>query len=268
MPAWLIPALTAGASLLSQAWNNHSVRKTNAEQKRYNEEMYAKQRADNERQWHMQNEYNSPTGQMTRARAAGLNPMFIFGSGSGGGTASSMVNTSAASYSPTAPQVNMGETMGKYFDAKIRQAQYDNLKAQNTVLLEEAALKRANTEYIQSRDSMANYDLEYKMSNRQNFEDLLGATAHGKAIDNAFKRNEDMRREALTAANLAQAVERIASMQLGRKLTAAEIQRVQNDTQLQRQSLELGQLGLYKDAPWMLKAVGTWINKLFPDLFK
>lgn len=49
--------------------------------------------------WNLQNEYNSPVAQMERLRAAGLNPMLVYGSGNVTGNSSSELKTADVSQS-------------------------------------------------------------------------------------------------------------------------------------------------------------------------
>lgn len=72
IPAALLPALvTAGGSLLGSIANHLSARSLSNNAYRQNVNM-----------WNMQNQYNSPIAQVSRLRAAGLNPALAYG-GSG-----------------------------------------------------------------------------------------------------------------------------------------------------------------------------------------
>lgn len=53
---------------------------------------YNKQRDDAIAAWNMQNDYNSPTAQMARLKAAGLNPMLVYGSGDVTGNTSGSIS--------------------------------------------------------------------------------------------------------------------------------------------------------------------------------
>lgn len=128
-------------SALAQAKLNHDTQS-------YNIGMYKLQRADALSDWNMQNQYNSPTSQMQRLKAAGLNPNLVYGHGAD--TTSGPVRSSSENaWNPTAPNYKGMGTLEQYFNTRMQQAQTDNLKAQNTVLVEDAMLKaaqRGNTE--------------------------------------------------------------------------------------------------------------------------
>lgn len=114
-------AIAGGAALLGTGANAWSTGKTNKKTRQWNEEMYGRQRADNHRDWIMQNEYNeglwnkqneynermwhqmnqynegvwntqnaynSPASQMQRYKEAGLNPNLIYGQSNTGGSIS------------------------------------------------------------------------------------------------------------------------------------------------------------------------------------
>lgn len=77
-----------------------------------------------EKMWHKQNEYNSPTQQMQRLKAAGLNPHLVYGSGSAvGNSASAVQHTEGA-------QTNFGEVAGNYITNRLNAQQEKNLRKQ------------------------------------------------------------------------------------------------------------------------------------------
>jgi hypothetical protein len=114
--------------------------------------------------WNRQNEYNDPSAQMERLKAAGLNPHMVYGNGVTGNTSGSMPGYSPASYNPSsyspakhgaaksgaaryskapqgAPKTNVSHlpfqvdlsgvatVLNQYQDFKIKQAQTDNVAA-------------------------------------------------------------------------------------------------------------------------------------------
>ena len=94
--------------------------------------------------WNKANEYNDPASQMKRYQNAGLNPNLIYGTGSAsaGNTATTLPKYQA----PTAeynykPGVNLGMTLSMFQDFAIKQAQVDNLREQNRILVSTADMK-------------------------------------------------------------------------------------------------------------------------------
>lgn len=91
--------------------------------------------------WKMDNAYNHPSAQMARLREAGLNPNLVYGGGVSGASGQS------SGPPPTAekPPINIGNPIAKYQAVKSTELQSDNLRAQNTVLQNDALLKSAQT---------------------------------------------------------------------------------------------------------------------------
>nr|UXQ87915.1 MAG: DNA pilot protein [Microvirus sp.] len=82
-----------------------------------------------QKNWHQQNLYNSPTQQMARFKEAGLNPNLIYGKGTpGNATETPKYQAPREDYDYTPMQVpNMINT---YQDVRLKEAQTDNLHAQ------------------------------------------------------------------------------------------------------------------------------------------
>jgi hypothetical protein len=99
-----------------------------------------------EEEWKRNIRYNDPSAQMARLKKAGLNPNLVYGSGNA---------TNLQKY--TAPTQNVADivteagslpmnSLTTYQDFRMKQAQTDNLKAQNKILLETARLKEAEAD--------------------------------------------------------------------------------------------------------------------------
>lgn len=132
----------AAASLINTAANVTAQSNINRRTREWNEKMYGRQRADALADWNMQNEYNSPAAQMARYRDAGLNPNLIYGQSNEG----AMVRTTDVKpWNPKAPEFKADQAIGQYFDVQQKEAQINNLKAQNDNLLAQKNLIDANT---------------------------------------------------------------------------------------------------------------------------
>lgn len=90
--------------------------------------------------WKMNNEYNHPSAQMARLREAGLNPALMYGQSASGAAGNSGSPPSAA----PVPPVSVGNPLEAYQNTRLFKLQSDNLRAQNTVLMNDAALKAVN----------------------------------------------------------------------------------------------------------------------------
>lgn len=132
----------AAASVVNTAANVTAQSNINRKTREWNEKMYGRQRADALADWQMQNEYNSPAAQMKRYRDAGLNPNLIYGQSNEG----AMVRTTDVKpWNPKAPEFRADQAIGQYFDIQQREAQINNLKAQNDNILAQKNLIDANT---------------------------------------------------------------------------------------------------------------------------
>lgn len=88
--------------------------------------------------WNMNNAYNHPAEQMKRLQEAGLNPNLMYGQGTVG-------NSSGAPKPVREFTPNIGNPLQMGMDYKRFQLTNDNLRAMNTNMLNDAALKSANT---------------------------------------------------------------------------------------------------------------------------
>lgn len=91
--------------------------------------------------WKMNNEYNHPSAQMARLREAGLNPALMYGQNASGAAG----NSSAPVRDAGAAPLQIGNPMEAYQNTKLFKLQSDNLRAQNTVLQNNAAQSAAKT---------------------------------------------------------------------------------------------------------------------------
>ena len=94
-----------------------------------------------EKMWNLQNEYNSPTQQMQRLKAAGLNPHLVYGNGA---TATSQSPVSMNNTEHT--QSNFGEVASNYITNRLTARQEKNAIAQNDNINADTEKKRAETE--------------------------------------------------------------------------------------------------------------------------
>lgn len=95
MPAWLVPAIMGVASLVGSLFGQRKQNKENRSLAAYQADM-------NNRYMDKQLEYNSPSNQMQRFQAAGLNPNLVYGQGNPG-------NQSAPQQYPEIGRTNYGD---------------------------------------------------------------------------------------------------------------------------------------------------------------
>lgn len=164
---WM-PFITQGAASI---WNAFTQGKTNRQQRSYEMDMYNRQRQDAiedfNRQWSLETQYNSPSATMQRYKDAGLNPNLIYGSNQVYNPPA-VRSSSAGQWNPKAPQIDgssLGSTFMNIYDAQMKEAQTDNLKAATKVAEMEAWLKG-----VQGNNTMADTVLKTGQAPKQQAE--------------------------------------------------------------------------------------------------
>jgi len=155
-----------GASILSDGINAVVDGINTRASRRWSEKMNAWQRGDALADYHMQNAYNSPASQMERLKAAGLNPNLVYGNGVQASNAGPVRSASAPSSPVTKTNINAQGAISQYLNAQQMKLQNDNLKAQNTVLLEQAKNIAADTAGKTFGANLKEFDFNYKTENR------------------------------------------------------------------------------------------------------
>lgn len=136
----LLSVLGPVGNLIGQGINAFTQGTMNRKTRKWSEKMYERQRADSLADYHMQNQYNSPAQQMARLREAGLNPNLVYGNGADA-TGGVVRSTSMTPWKPEPPRFDPGSAMAQYVDTRMKEAQIDNLKAQNDAISADATLK-------------------------------------------------------------------------------------------------------------------------------
>lgn len=272
MPAGL---LAAGASLLGNAINSVSTAVQNRKSRQWSEKMYGRQRTDNIDFWNMQNEYNSPVRQMERLKAAGLNPNLIYdqGAAAAAGQAGNVSTPDVQQAQFRSPEwgnalSNTMSTLGQYYDYEIKQAQTDNLRASNTVLLEEAALKNAQRANVQGQTDRTLFDLGLDTELRSVSADLRRENLRKLKQSTALDLRADQRAAAMNASNIREAAARVLQIEAQTANTRAEKGRIQSsidnirkDTQLKQLDIELRRAGINPSDPVWMRILGRVLNK-------
>ncbi len=202
---------------------------------------------DNIAFWNLQNEYNNPSAQMQRLRDAGLNPNLVYGgsSGSSAGNAGAISPSKAAPYNVDNP-LNDINTVA---NTQQTSAQTDNLKAQNTVLTQEAILKAAQTGKTLSEGASASTKAQVDKAlldtsvnaSKENLRSLEQGTI-GKELDNSFK----------SGAIKSQLKKIFYEAENAKKnLTGTELSNT-----IKELDIELKKLGIEKGDPWYFRIMG------------
>lgn len=152
-------AIIAGAaSLGGTAVSAAAQGKMNKRTERYNKWAMQTQREWALSDWRMQNEYNHPSAQMQRFRDAGLNPHLIYGQTN---EAAAVRSNNTPNWNPQAPDYTqagrgVASAVDTYFNTQMKEAQINNLKAQNDNILAQKNYIDAQTQEVHKR--IENYD--------------------------------------------------------------------------------------------------------------
>ena len=154
-------AIGAGAQRQANIQNMQLAKYQNNWQTAENEKAYAR----SVEMWNMQNQYNSPTAQMSRLRQAGLNPNLVYGSGVTGNSAGS-----APQYQPAKIQratmepyrgwnLGLSDAASMYMAMRQNKAQVVNMEAQNKLIKEQARTEGIRQGNIAMSTARSGFDL-------------------------------------------------------------------------------------------------------------
>lgn len=156
----------------SSAMNNKAVQDTNKANMEIAKYQAQWQQQENEKayqrslkMWNLQNEYNSPTQQMARIRAAGLNPNLVYGNGVAGNSAGSTPQYEPAKFNAPTMQAYRGWNLGisdatsQYLAYRTVKAQVDNMEAQNSLIRQQTATEATRQANIATSTARSEFDL-------------------------------------------------------------------------------------------------------------
>lgn len=253
MPIPIIPLIGAGASILGNVLTGASNARQNRLQREYNDQMYARQRQDALSDWTMQNDYNSPQSQMQRLRDAKLNPNLVYGKGADN-TSGVVRSTPAESWRPEATKYDFSGVqtgLQSMYDIKLKEAQTDNLKTQNTVMIQDALLKAAQTASTAASQASTEQGTVTSKFNLKLAEDLRNNTIEAAEanlrkinVDTGINLESNERANVTTAQSLQKGAEEILSLRLARAKTSVEISQIKEQINSIRQDVRIKQLDI------------------------
>lgn len=261
-----------GGGLLGALGIAANIYNTNRQNKKNRE--FAEQQANQQRQWSMddwylQNEYNSPTSQMARLREAGLNPNLVYGKGADN-TSQAVRSSPPASYQGKAAQIDLpafNNTLMTHMDLKMKTAQIDNLKVQNTVLEQEAALKAATTASTTANTARSTFDLGMSQELKTNSLEMASESLRKLKTGTDVQLQENERAAAQNSANLKTAAETILNMRAARANTEAERQNIRQQLhnleatgKLQDMDIQLRKMGIQPSDNLFFRVLGRLLN--------
>lgn len=273
--------IAAGMAAAGQGLNAGLQAGANQAQIAHQWKMYKQQRADSLADFAMVNEYNDPKQQMARLKGAGLNPNLVYQNGATH-DAGAVRSASPASVNLKAPEFAPESVLGAYQNAQLQAAQTDNLKAQNTQIVNDAVLKSAQT--AATLESAAKTAQERQQAGELFQTTLQGAQANLRKtnIETDILLNRDEREAAQNASNLSEAAERILLIRAQTGKTemeyATEGMRQSNiqaqtaqirkqiegtglDNELKRMDIMLRKMGVNPHDPVYLRVLGRILDK-------
>ena len=148
----------------------------------------SQERADmyNQMQWNRQNEYNDPSAQMQRLRKAGLNPNMIYGaspSSAAGNSGSAQAPSKMVSHQMSDPS----GSINNFASTQQKEVQTDNVKAQNTLLLQDAILKDIRIKSDAQEFSKDSDIYKFSVDASRIGTEKLAETVNGIKLDNKLK---------------------------------------------------------------------------------
>jgi hypothetical protein len=266
--------IAAGIAGAGQGANAYATGKMNKKSREFSREMYQRTKTDNLTNWQMQNEYNSPQQQMQRLKNAGLNPNMLYDK-TGAVIPAQNINTpdvqSAQFRTPEFGNIGTGLVQG-YFDTKIKQAQYDNFKAQNTVLLQESVLKAAQAagEVVRTQgQSLSNTFAEQNLTNALK---KAGMETDKLGADIEFTLSENQRRAVMNSQNLQESIQRVKNMatqnindQATLNIINQNLENLRKDGVIKQLDINLKKNGIQPtDALWQ-RIVAQLISDILPE---
>jgi len=131
MPIPLVPIIAAAASIAGSVISSRRAKKNTDQTIAANKEQAEYAYSKDLEMWNRNNEFNNPVSQMARLSDAGLNPNLVYGNGAVGNSSGTLpkYNAPTAEYNYK-PAIDPQGMLSMYQDFQVRQAQIDNLKAQ------------------------------------------------------------------------------------------------------------------------------------------
>ena len=203
--------VNAGASVYSQVQTNKNIDKQLAAQKEenqatreYNLNLAKQHNQWSIEQWNRENAYNTPSAQMERAKAAGLNADMLYGNGTlQNAAASSPQMTSGAPATPMdwsalGGKRTIGDALATSLSNEMARAQIDAVKADTKKTLADAGLSEIALTYADAKErlNMKLTEEQFKLVEQQWQEvaqtiENKRAELEGISLDNARKMIEN-----------------------------------------------------------------------------
>lgn len=143
--------------------------------------------------WERANQYNAPEAQMDRLGAAGLNPNLVYGAGSVSGNAATQLpkyDTPRADYRGVNTVAALPSMIESYQNFQAKDAQIDNLRAQNSLIKRQSLLTARKGETELHKGALTGEQAITAGTLNKYQHQMLEEDVRGKSLENV-KRHED-----------------------------------------------------------------------------
>lgn len=145
-----LPQLLSGLfGLGSNIASNIGAKRREADARKFNERMERDRRAYDTQQWERLMAYNHPLQQMDRLAQAGLNPNLIYGSSPGSAVGNLSSSPTGKAVTGQAPAYKIDNAMVPFMNAKVQQAQANNMNTAAMKNVAQSNLSDAQTKKLQ-----------------------------------------------------------------------------------------------------------------------
>lgn len=275
-------------STVSSLIGNSNITYNNKENRAWQTEQQEKQNRYNTASWQMQNEYNSPEAQVARLRKAGLNPALVYGNS--GGTTGNVAAPRAASAETKyvaqpkqAPELEnaAASALAAFNNLRLGKAQSDNLTANTTVAVADAAIKGYQQGLVQAQTGQTLADIDLKKAQTQQSKtqertqstllpydiEMSKANTRRTETETQVLLNRNEREAAMNSSSLREAAVRIINLRMQTAKGEQEIRNLQsqlnlinNDAEIKRLDAELKEQGIQPHENVFMRMVGSIIQ--------
>lgn len=250
--------ISGSAQLASSAVNAMSVSGSSKKDREFMKEMHDKQRAEAIADRDYANQYNLPSNEMARLKAAGLNPNLIYGK-AGGDMASSPVRSSDFTpYHRQAPTIDIGGAVGSYFQIQSQQSQLANMAMQRQVMDAQTQEIKARANYYEklapqaeaktgniiADTNLKTFSLDLQQQTRDITVALKQQGLDKMVASTQFTLDENQRQAAMNAVNVQQGLANVLKIDAQTALTYADKQKAEAMIKMIQSSTELKNLDI------------------------
>lgn len=254
-----LPIVGGVFNAISQGMQNRKNRK-------FAREMYDLQRQHSLADWAMQNEYNSPEAQMSRLKAAGLNPNLVYGNGAVANSSSAPHEANMMSPNTSAPQIDTGSLFSP-LDAQIKQEQLENLGTQRRLMETNILKGSADVAFKGVQTAKGRLDYELAQNLKQNVYDTASANLDFLRNKTEVMLAANERSIAASSMSLKEAAERILNYRMTRAKGWQEIANLKqvaknlaSDNTLKQLDIDLKKQGVQPTDNIFLRELGRIIS--------